>query len=32
MAHEERFIPERQKIDPLSVVKEYAAIPRLDYR
>jgi hypothetical protein len=30
MAHaEERFIPPRQKMDQLSVVKDYAAVPRL---
>ena len=33
MAHQdERFIPPRQKLDQLSVVKDYAAVPRLDYR
>jgi V-type H+-transporting ATPase subunit B len=32
MSHEERFIPERQKIDPLAVVKDYATYPRLEYR
>ena len=32
MAHEERFIPPRQKLDQLSVVKDYAAVPRLEYR
>jgi hypothetical protein len=32
MAHEERFIPERQKLDQLSIVKDYAAVPRLEYR
>jgi hypothetical protein len=33
MSHaEERFIPERQKIDQLSVVKDYATVPRLEYR
>jgi len=33
MAHEvERFIPTRQKVDQLSVVQDYAVIPRLDYR
>lgn len=32
MAHEERFIPPRQKLDQLSVVKDYNIIPRLDYR
>jgi hypothetical protein len=30
--HEERFIPERQAIDPLAVVKDYATVPRLEYR
>ncbi len=30
--HEERFIPPRQKMDQLSVVKDYSAIPRLEYR
>merc|ERR1719437_264417 len=32
MAHVERFIPPRVKLDQLSVVKDYAAQPRLDYR
>jgi len=32
MAHEERFIPERQKLDQLSLIKDYAVVPRLDYR
>lgn len=33
MAHvEERFIPERRKLDPLAAVKDYAAVPRLEYR
>eukprot|EP00957_Ditylum_brightwellii_P060416 4587041-Ditylum_brightwellii.AAC.1 len=32
MAHEERFIPPRQKLDQLSIVKDYAAVPRLEYR
>lgn len=32
MAHEERFIPERQKLDQLSVIKDYATVPRLEYR
>lgn len=33
MAHQdERFIPPRQKLDQLSVVKDYAALPRLEYR
>jgi hypothetical protein len=30
--HEERFVPERQKLDPLAVVKDYATVPRLEYR
>jgi V-type H+-transporting ATPase subunit B len=30
--HEDRFIPPRQKLDQLSVVKDYSAIPRLEYR
>ena len=30
--NEERFIPPRQKLDQLSVVKDYSAIPRLEYR
>jgi len=30
--HEERFIPPRQKLDQLSVVKDYSTIPRLEYR
>ena len=29
---DERFVPERQKIDQLGVVKDYAVHPRLDYR
>merc|ERR1719437_195072 len=32
MAHVERFIPPRQKLDQLSIVKDYATVPRLDYR
>ena len=32
MSHEERFVPERQKLDQLGVVKDYAVHPRLDYR
>ena len=33
MAHEEeRFIPPRVKLDQVSVVKDYAAVPRLEYR
>lgn len=32
MSHEDRFIPERQKLDQLGVVKDYAVHPRLDYR
>jgi hypothetical protein len=31
-SHEERFIPQRQKLDQLSVVKDYSAVPRLEYR
>jgi hypothetical protein len=30
--HEERFVPERQKLDPLAIVKDYATVPRLEYR
>lgn len=30
--HEERFIPERHKLDQVSIVKDYAAVPRLEYR
>jgi len=30
--HDERFIPPRVKLDQLSVVKDYATVPRLDYR
>jgi V-type H+-transporting ATPase subunit B len=30
--HEERFIPVRKKLDQLSIVKDYAAVPRLEYR
>ena len=30
MAHVEA--PERKRFDPLSVVKDYAAVPRLEYR
>jgi hypothetical protein len=30
--HDDRFIPERKKLDQLSVVKDYSAIPRLEYR
>ena len=29
---DERFIPPRQKMDQLSVVKDYSVIPRLEYR
>ena len=29
---EERFIPERHKLDQLSIVKDYAVVPRLEYR
>lgn len=32
MAHEERFIPPRQKLDQLSIIKDYATVPRLEYR
>lgn len=34
MAHvaDERFIPIRQKMDQLGVVKDYAITPRLEYR
>ena len=32
MAHEERFIPPRVKLDQLGVVKNYATQPRLEYR
>ena len=32
MAHEERFIPPRQKLDPQAIVEDYATVPRLDYR
>ena len=30
--HEERFIPTRHKLDQLSIVKDYAVVPRLEYR
>jgi hypothetical protein len=30
--HEERIIPPRQKLDQLGIVKDYAAVPRLEYR
>ncbi len=30
MAHVEA--PERKRLDPLEVVKDYAAVPRLEYR
>lgn len=30
--HEERYIPPRHKLDQLSVVKDYATVPRLEYR
>jgi hypothetical protein len=30
--HEDRFIPERHKLDQLSIVKDYATVPRLEYR
>jgi hypothetical protein len=29
-AHE--HIPERRRIDPLAIVKDYATVPRLEYR
>ena len=32
MVEAERFIPERQKLDQVSLVKDYAAVPRLEYR
>ena len=33
MAEEhERFIPPRQKLDQLGIVKDYAVVPRLEYR
>jgi hypothetical protein len=34
MSHHEveRFIPIRKKLDPLSIVKDYATVPRLEYR
>jgi hypothetical protein len=31
-AHDDRFVPERKKLDQLSVVKDYSAVPRLEYR
>jgi len=31
MSHRES-IPVRRKIDPLAVVKDYATVPRLEYR
>jgi hypothetical protein len=31
MAHLEN-IPERRKLDPLSIIKDYATHPRLEYR
>jgi hypothetical protein len=30
--HDERFIPERQKLDQIKLIKDYAAVPRLEYR
>jgi hypothetical protein len=30
--HEEKYIPPRHKLDQLSVVKDYATVPRLEYR
>jgi len=34
MSHHEaeRFIPIRKKLDQISLVKDYATIPRLEYR
>ena len=33
MAHQDaRFIPVRKKFDQLSIIKDYAVHPRLDYR
>lgn len=32
MSHDERFIPERKRVDQLSLIKDYAAVPRLEYR
>jgi hypothetical protein len=32
MAAVERFTPERRTIDPLAIVKDYATVPRLEYR
>lgn len=32
MAHVEKFIPPRQKLDQIGVVKDYAITPRLEYR
>lgn len=31
-AHVEHFIPPRNKLDQISLVKDYAAVPRLEYR
>jgi hypothetical protein len=30
--HTERFVPVRKKLDPVSIVKDYATVPRLEYR
>jgi hypothetical protein len=30
--HTERFVPVRKKLDQLSIVKDYATVPRLEYR
>lgn len=32
MAHVDKFIPVRQKLDQIGVVKDYAITPRLEYR
>jgi hypothetical protein len=32
LIHDERFIPERVRNDPLAAVKTYSAQPRLEYR
>jgi hypothetical protein len=29
---EREHVPERRRIDPLAVVKDYATVPRLEYR
>lgn len=31
-AHEERFIPTRQKLNQISLIDGYSAVPRLEYR